>query len=77
MSQLLLQEQEIALRAVEPSDLDFIFWAENDTQAWSASATVAPMSRFMIQQYIDSYRADLYQDRQLRLIYFYCKHRKL
>ena len=68
MSQLLLQEQEIALRAVEPSDLDFIFWAENDTQAWSASATVAPMSRYMIQQYIDSYRADLYQDRQLRLI---------
>lgn len=68
MSHILLEEDNIILRAVEPYDLDFMYLAENDSQAWSASATVAPMSRYMIQQYIDMYRADIYQDRQLRLI---------
>lgn len=68
MSTSILQEKEIILRAVEPADLDFIFLAENDSSSWKASSTVAPMSRYMIQQYIDTYRADIYQDRQLRLI---------
>lgn len=68
MSNTILQEDNIILRAVEPQDLDFMFLAENDTRAWSVAATVAPMSRYMIQQYIDAYRADIYQDRQLRLI---------
>lgn len=63
-----IRQDNIELRAVEPNDLDFIYLAENDAQAWNASATVAPMSRFMIQQYIESYRADIYTDRQLRLI---------
>ena len=68
MSTSILQEQDIILRAVEPSDLDFIFLAENDSKSWKVSSTVAPMSRYMIQQYIDTYQADIYQDRQLRLI---------
>lgn len=68
MNTSILQEKEITLRAVEPADLDFIFLAENDSSSWKASSTVAPMSRYMIQQYIDTYRADIYQDRQLRLI---------
>ena len=68
MSTSILEEKEITLRAVEPTDLDFIFLAENDSRSWRASSTVAPMSRYMIQQYIDTYRADIYQDRQLRLI---------
>lgn len=63
-----IEKNGIALRAVEPTDLDFIYLAENDANAWNASATVAPMSRMMIQQYIEIYRADLYADRQLRLI---------
>lgn len=63
-----IKSAEIELRAVEPGDLDFIYLAENDTRAWQASATVAPMSRYMIQQYIESYQADIYADRQLRLI---------
>lgn len=68
MNKTLLQEKEITLRAIEPDDLDFVYLAENDTHSWHSSATVAPMSRYLIQQYIESYRADIYQDRQLRLI---------
>ncbi len=63
-----IQEQEIILRAVEPSDLDFLYLAENDRQAWSNAATVAPMSRMLLQHYIEQYTADIYSDRQLRLI---------
>ena len=58
----------IELRAVEPADLDFLYLAENDAQAWSNAATVAPMSRLLLQQYIEQYQADIYSDRQLRLI---------
>lgn len=58
----------INLRAVEPADLDFLYLAENDAQAWSNAATVAPMSRLLLQQYIENYTADIYSDRQLRLI---------
>lgn len=63
-----ITSENLILRAVEPSDIDFLYLAENDTDAWSSSATVAPMSRLLLQQYIEQYHADLYGDRQLRLI---------
>lgn len=58
----------ITLRAVEPEDIDFLYLAENDSQAWSTASTSAPMSRLMLQEYIRQYSADLYRDKQLRLI---------
>lgn len=58
----------ITLRAVEPADLDFLYLAENDSSAWSVASTTAPMSRLMLQEYIEQYSADLYRDKQLRLI---------
>lgn len=61
-------DDSIILRAVEPADLDFLYLAENDTQAWNVASTTAPMSRLLLQQYIEQYTADLYRDRQLRLI---------
>ena len=63
-----LQENNIILRAVEPNDLDFLYLAENDAQAWCHASTTAPMSRLMLQEYVEQYTADLYRDRQLRLI---------
>lgn len=63
-----LQDNDIILRAVEPDDLDFLYLAENDTMAWSHSSTSAPMSRMLLQEYITQYTADIYRDRQLRLI---------
>ncbi|MBP3671903.1 MAG: GNAT family N-acetyltransferase [Bacteroidaceae bacterium] len=62
------QEGNIVLRAVEPHDLDFLYIAENDAQAWNIASTTAPMSRLMLQHYIEQYSADLYRDHQLRLI---------
>ncbi len=68
----ILSDGCITLRAIEASDVDFVYLAENDAQAWSVAATVAPMSRMLIQQYVEQYTADIYRDRQLRLIVTHC-----
>lgn len=63
-----LQREHINLRAVEPEDLDYLYLRENDSSVWHEGATVAPYSRALLHQYIEQYTADIYRDRQLRLI---------
>ncbi len=58
----------ITLRALEPGDLDMVYRWENDRSLWPAGDTMAPLSRHQIAQYIDNYNADIYADRQLRLM---------
>lgn len=59
---------KISLRAVEPADIDFLYRIENIPEVWSISWGDAPVSRQMLWDYINSYSADIYTDRQLRLI---------
>ena len=59
---------EISLRAVEPTDIDFLYRMENTPQVWNVSWGDAPVSRQMLWEYINAYTADIYADRQLRLI---------
>ncbi len=62
----------IKLRAVEPSDLDLLYEAENEQDLWYLGSTHAPFSRYQLEQYILSARAsDIYTDRQLRLMIDY------
>jgi diamine N-acetyltransferase len=63
-----LQSGEIRLRAIEPSDVDFIHRMENDPEAWKAGDTLVPYSRFQVEQYVLNTRHDLYTERQLRLM---------
>ncbi|MCX6291899.1 MAG: GNAT family protein [Bacteroidetes bacterium] len=58
----------IQLRALEPSDLDQLYKWENDTAIWSVSGTLAPFSRFVLEQYLASSHEDIYSNKQLRLI---------
>ncbi len=58
----------IQLRALEPSDLDQLYKWENDTAIWSVSGTLAPFSRFVLEQYLASSHQDIYSNKQLRLI---------
>lgn len=51
---LMLQKDNITLRAVEPQDIDFLFQVENDTRLWHVSQTAVPFSRFDLEQYIFS-----------------------
>ena len=64
----LLQNDTIALRALEPTDLDTLYRWENDTALWTVSDTVAPYSREALWHYLEQYTGDIYAQRQLRLM---------
>jgi len=64
----MLQTNAIRLRAIEPSDLDFIYKLENDTAVWRVGNTLMPYSRYQIEQYVLNTQHDLYAERQLRLM---------
>lgn len=59
---------EVRLRAPEPADVDMLYRLENMPQVWRVSWGSAPMSRQMIWDYVQSYSADIYRDKQLRLV---------
>ena len=67
MSQL-LSNDTVTLRPLEPTDLDTLYRWENDTALWAVSDTVAPYSREALWHYLEQYTADIYAQRQLRLI---------
>ena len=45
--------QEIQLRALEPSDLDFLYDLENDQCLWTVSNTLVPFSKYTLKEYIE------------------------
>lgn len=63
-----ISNDAVTLRAVEPSDLDFLYRLENEPERDDVSFFPAPVSRFQLEQYIAGYTADIYADKQLRLI---------
>lgn len=68
MMHQLIKNETIALRALEPTDLDTLYQWENDTALWVVSDTVAPYSRAALWQYLEGYTGDIYAQRQLRLM---------
>lgn len=62
-----LKGTKLYLRALEPTDLEFIYAIENDETIWEVSATQTPYSRFLIQQYLENAHQDIYEAKQLRL----------
>lgn len=65
---MLLKGKRIALRALEPEDLTFLFEMENDEHIWQVSNTQAPFSKYLLKNYIEQSHLDIYQAKQLRLI---------
>ena len=58
----------VYLRALEMEDLEFLYEVENDRSLWGVGCTNVPYSRQMLIDYITSASADIYADRQMRLI---------
>lgn len=58
----------VALRAIEPSDLDILYKWENDPEVWSVSNTQIPYSKYLLQNFIDCAGKDIYSSKQLRLM---------
>ena len=65
---MLLENENIRLRAVEPEDLDRLYAWENNTQLWDVGNTRNPYSRYVLKQYIVDSDKDIYESKQLRLM---------
>jgi len=66
---MLLNNSQLALRAVEPEDLDVLYKWENSTALWIHGNTLAPYSKLVLRQYInDALEMDIFQSKQLRLM---------
>lgn len=58
----------VTLRALERSDLDFLYELENDESIWEVSNTSTPYSKFVLKQYLENAHRDIYEVKQLRLV---------
>ncbi len=65
--------EQVRLRAVEPEDLEIMYRIENSPELWEVSNFTVPYSRFVLKQYLESCRHDLYADKQLRLMIVGCE----
>ncbi len=63
-----LENGLVALRALEPEDIELLYGWENDPKLWAVSGTTAPFSRHVLTQFIESQLQDIYQTRQMRLV---------
>lgn len=63
-----LVAENIALRALESTDLDFLYQCENNINNWIVSSTLVPFSKYILEQYLINSQYDIYTNKQLRLI---------
>mgnify|MGYP000933623938 CR=1 FL=1 len=68
MKPLYSENSIIRLRALEPEDLEILYSWENDPSVGAISNTLAPFSRYTLEQYILDSQRDIYETRQIRLI---------
>ncbi len=64
----MLKGKSIQLRALEDTDLEFLYALENDGDVWEVSSTNTPFSKFVLSQYLENSHQDIYEVKQLRLI---------
>ncbi len=63
-----LKGDNIFLRALELSDLDFLYNLENNKSLWEVSNTTTPYSKYILNQYLENSHRDIYDVKQLRLV---------
>jgi diamine N-acetyltransferase len=65
---MILEDERIRLRAVEPDDLELLYAWENDVTLWDVGNTRQPYSRFALKEYIAQCDRNIYEACQLRLM---------
>ncbi len=65
---MILGDDIVRLRAVEPEDLELLYKWENEESNWRLSNTLAPYSRFVLKNYIAGSHKSLFETAQLRLM---------
>ncbi|HYQ56011.1 MAG TPA: GNAT family N-acetyltransferase [Draconibacterium sp.] len=58
----------IALRPLEPADIDLLYEWENNMEIWEMSNTQTPFSKHLLAQYLVESARDIYSTKQLRLV---------
>lgn len=66
---MLLENDIIKLRALEPEDLEVLYRMENASRFWIYGNTLTPYSRNTLRRYInEAQQTDIYESKQLKLI---------
>jgi len=65
---MLLEENNIKLRAPELSDLDTLYVWENDDKLWHLSNSLIPFSKFELEQFIIQGNHDIFSEKQYRFM---------
>lgn len=65
---MFITSDTVSLRALEPTDLEFLYSLENDISVWHVSNTLTPYSKFVLEQYLRNAALDIYTIKQLRLV---------
>lgn len=66
---MLLENDFIKLRALEPEDLEILYHWENNTDLWIHGNTLSPYSRLALRDYItETQQQDIYEAKQIRFI---------
>lgn len=68
LNKVLLKNEKLSLRPVEPEDLELLYVWENDPALWSVGNTRQPFSKYALKQYILDAAKDIYETLQLRLM---------
>jgi len=63
-----LESSRLQLRAPEPEDLELLYNWENNTPTWLVSNTLAPFSKFVLRQYLETAHRDIFESKELRLM---------
>ena len=64
----ILENKNIRLRALEPTDLKLLYEWENDSSIWEVSHTLKPFSLFVLKQYLETSHLDIFESKQLRMV---------
>ena len=63
----MLVGSNLLLRAVEPTDVDYLFRSENDAEIWNYGSTITPFSKSTMKAYAESIH-DIDEQKQFRFI---------
>ncbi|MBR5196892.1 MAG: GNAT family N-acetyltransferase [Alistipes sp.] len=63
-----LSADRCSLRALEPSDLELLYFWENDPEVWRVTSCGSPVSRERIAQFIVEQNYDIFASKQMRLV---------
>jgi diamine N-acetyltransferase len=63
-----LESKNIILRVPEPSDIEVLYLWENDTKIWESGQNLNPLSKFVLNKYLETAHLDIFESKQLRLM---------